>query len=236
MNYMPTAEIGHNSGSLAEQARLELAELISPRITRIDQLCDAAGRAAAVDQDSAGKCADLVRMIRKEAEHVDGLRTQVKGPYLAATRSIDGEAKQHTDRLAAAKTAVERKLDTYNREERAKAEAERRRQEELRRIAEEEARAAAASGEEAPVFAETEPAPVPAPAAPTRIEGDLGAKVIGKTVWRHEITDWAQAFAAVSENVKVREAIEKAIAARVKAGERSIAGVRIYEDIKTEVR
>lgn len=234
MNYMPTADIGHNSGGLAEQARLELAELLSPRITRIDQLCDAAGRAAAVDQDSAGKCADLVRMIRKEAEHVDGLRAQVKGPYLAATRSIDGEAKQHTDRLAAAKSAVERKLDQFNREERAKAEAERRRQEELRRIAEEEARAAA--GSEEPALAAIEPAPAPAPATPPRIEGDLGAKVIGKTVWKHEITDWAQAFAAVSENAKVREAIEKAIAARVKAGERAIPGVRIYEDIKTEVR
>lgn len=234
MNFMHTADIGHNSGSLAEQARLELAEMISPRITRIDQLCDAAGRAAAVDQDSAGKCADLVRMIRKEAEHVDGLRTQVKGPYLAATRAIDGEAKQHTDRLATAKVTVERKLDQFNREERARAEAERRRQEELRRIAEEEARAAA--GSEEPAFAEVEPAPAPAQVAPPRIEGDLGAKVIGKTVWKHEITDWTQAFAAVAENVKVREAIEKAIAARVKAGERSIPGVRIFEDIKTEVR
>lgn len=236
MNYMPPADIGHNSGSLAEQARLELAELIAPRVSRIEQLCDAAGRAAAVDQDSAGKCADLVRMIRKEAEHVDSFRAQVKGPYLAATRAIDGEAKQHTDRLAAAKATVERKLDTFNREERAKAEAERRRQEELRRIAEEEARAAAAANEEDPIFAEVEPAPAPTPVAPPRIEGDLGAKVIGKTVWKHEITDWTQAFAAVSENAKVREAIEKAIAARVKAGERSIPGVRIFEDIKTEVR
>lgn len=227
MNYMPTAEIGHNSGSLAEQARLELAELISPRITRIDQLCNAAGRAAAVDQESAGKCADLVRMIRKEAEHIDTMRTQVKAPYLAATRAIDGEAKQHADRLAAAKVAVERKIDQFNREERARIEAERRRQEELRRIAEEEARAAGV----APV----EEAIAPVAEAP-RIEGDLGAKVIGKTVWKHEILDWAQAFAAVSENAKVREAIEKAIAARVKAGERSIPGVRIYEDIKTEVR
>lgn len=227
-----TASIGHNSGSIADMAVEELSALIEPRLERIDKLTISASRAFAADADSAGKCADMIKIIRAEENEIDKHREQVKRPYLDATRAIDGEAKKTMDRLSRARAEVSQKLDSYNREERMKAEAERRRQEELRRAAEQAAREAQLSEDAAPVVLDI-PA---APPAPTRIEGDLGAKVISKTVYRHEIISVRELPDDILNNSKVLEAIDKVIAARIKAGDRKIAGVNIIEDIKTEVR
>lgn len=229
--------IGHNSGTPAEMAVAELRDSIDERRARVDLLLQSAGKSYAADATSAGKCADLVRMLREEASHIDSIRERVKRPYLEAGRAIDAEAKSVLDPLAQAKRAVEGKIDQYNREERARAEAERRRLAEIELIERERLEAERAISDEsgAPIEATAPLHRIDYPTAP-HIEGDLGAKVIGKTVWRHEITDWSAAFGAVSANDKVRDAINKAISAMVKAGQREIAGVRIFEDIKTEVR
>lgn len=234
---------GHNSGTrdLAAEAAADLNDALSQREgfdARCVSLIAASDRAVAVDADTAGKCADLIKMIKTATAVIDGARVGVKAPYLAATRSIDDAARQLTTPLEEAERKVRSKVDVFAREERARHEAERRRQEEAARAAEAERRereaASAAAGEPAPA---PEPIAAPAPSPePANIRGDYGAQVSAKTVWKHEVTDWTAAFAAVADNAKVREAIDKVIAAQVKAGTRSIPGVRIFDDVAVAIR
>jgi len=140
---------------------------------------------------------------------------------------------------------VEAKQTQFLREQEQIRQAELRRQreaEEARRRAEWEAeqdrlRAAAPLDEPAPVMQAAPPPPPPA-AEPERtmIRGDYGAAVSGQKVWFHQIEDFEVAFMAVSNNEKVREAIDKAIANMVRGGVREIAGVRIWSDIKASNR
>lgn len=68
------------------------------------------------------------------------------------------------------------------------------------------------------------------------IRSDAGATVSGRKVWQSQVLDYEIAFIHVSDNPKVREAVEKAIAGLVKAGKRSIEGVRIWEAISAVSR
>lgn len=67
--------------------------------------------------------------------------------------------------------------------------------------------------------------------APTKAEpvrSDAGSSVSGRTVWNSEVEDYAKAFKNVKGDAKVREAIDAAILRRVKAGDRELAGCRIW--------
>lgn len=68
------------------------------------------------------------------------------------------------------------------------------------------------------------------------VRSDAGAAVSGRKVWQFQIVDVEVAFMAVSDDEKVREAIEKAIGRRVKAGTRKIEGVKIWETIQAIAR
>lgn len=79
-----------------------------------------------------------------------------------------------------------------------------------------------------------------APAAPVGraepVRSDAGATISGRTVWNSEVEDYSKAFRAVKGDAKVREAIDAAIARRVKAGDREIAGTRIWSTIQAVAR
>jgi hypothetical protein len=78
-----------------------------------------------------------------------------------------------------------------------------------------------------------------APAAPVKAEpvrSDAGSTVSGRTVWNSAVEDYAKAFRAVKTDPKVKEAIDAAIARRVKAGEREIPGVRIWSTMQAVAR
>ena len=55
-------------------------------------------------------------------------------------------------------------------------------------------------------------------------------------MWKGEVQDWDKAYKAVRDNDNVKEAIQTAINRRIKAGDRKIVGVRIYEDVGLRVR
>lgn len=229
------APIGHNKPDPSADAVKDFDDALDQRDgfrDRIEQLKAAAERAVCIDQDTAGRCADLGKQIAAAAKVIEDARKTVKEPYLEAGRAVDNAARVIAAPLTDAGNKVKAKVETYVREERAKAEAERRRQEEARRaeearLAEERAKAEA-EGKPAP---EPEPLPEVAPAVETApIRGDYGSLASARTVWKHEITDLAAAFKAVSNNEKVREAIDKAIGALVRSGVREIEGVRIFED------
>lgn len=78
-----------------------------------------------------------------------------------------------------------------------------------------------------------------APAAPARAEpirSDEGAVISGKQEWKSEVTDYTVAFMHVEDHPRVREAIDKAVAQLVKAGKRSLDGVRIWPVAKANFR
>lgn len=204
-------------------------------LERVDQLVGAAERAVAVDQDTAGRCADLGRQIAAAVKVVEGERETIKRPYLEAGRAVDAAAKMHTAKLLAAKQRVAGKVDTFVREERARVEAERRRADEARRAEEarlaEERAAAEAAGRKVPEEAAAEAVEfVPTVQEVPPIRGDYGGLAAARTVWKAEVQDYTLAFMAVENNEKVREAIDKAVGALVRSGVRKIDGVRIFED------
>lgn len=235
------AHIGHNRPDPSQDAVRDFDEAIDQRDgfrARVDQLIAASDRAVCVDQDTAGRCADLIKQIAAASKVVEDARKTVKEPYLEAGRAVDNAAKSIGVPLQNAGTKVRSKVETFAREERARAEAERRREEERRRaeeerLAEERAKAEA-TGRPAP---EPEPYIEPAHVAePAPIRGDYGSLAATRTVWKSEVTDYTVAFIAVENNEKVREAIDKAIAALVRSGIRKIDGVKIYEDVGVTVR
>lgn len=265
------APIGHNKPPLEELIPEEFrAALLRERPEFMDRLiayCDAADRAEAYDDETLGKCGDLVDAYRKLQTHINETHKAVKQPYLDGGRLVDAEKNALTARVSDAKTKVEAignafvaKRDAELKAERervaaeqraaaeraAAAERERERAEreaeqaalaastEAERIAaSERAAAAAAAAEQAMAEAALAPA---AQAAPEPVRSDAGAVVSSKQEWKSEVTDYTVAFMAVEDNDKVREAIDKAVAQLVRAGKRSIEGVRIWPVAKANFR
>jgi len=261
----------HNKPPLEEVIPIEFKEeLLRERpdfLIVMERYLGAADRAEAVDDETLGKCGDLVKGYRACLSHITETHKLVKEPYLKGGRLVDAEKNALTERLDAAKrrvegignsfvakreaeqraereriaaeqrAAAERAAQAERERERAEAEARRAQQEaandEERRAAEERAAQAADEAERAMSDAALAPS---TQAAPEPVRSDAGATVSGKYEWQSEVTDYTVAFVAVEDDPKVREAIDKAIARLVKAGKRSIEGVRIWPVAKANFR
>ncbi len=253
----------HNRPPLEEVIPIEFKEeLLREKpdfLVVMERYLDAANRAEATDEETLGKCGDLVKGYRACLSHINETHKIVKEPYLKGGRLVDAQKNELADRIEAAKRKVEgignafvakreaeqraereriaaeqraaaEKAAAAERErERAEAEARRAQQEaaneEERIAAEKRAAEAAAAAEEAMSVAALAPV---AETKPEPVRSDAGATVSGKQAWQSEVTDYTVAFCAVEDDPKVREAIDKAVARLVKAGKRSIEGVRIW--------
>jgi len=246
----PRAVIGDNRPPIEDQGVGDFNDAIDGikgLRQRVTDLLGSASRAVATDEDSAGRCAELIRQIGAVEKVVDEERTRVKAPYLNAGRRIDDAAKTLVADLSAAKLKVRGTAETYMREKLAREAAERREQE-ARERKEREAAEAAAAQEAADAEAEgREPdaaimeAPITAPVrqsapAPTQVRSDLGAVASARKVKVAVITDWPKAFKAVKSMPAVQDAIQKAVNALVRAGQTNISGVEIKDDIGLSVR
>lgn len=138
----------------------------------------------------------------------------------AAARAAAEEARRAEEEARQAEEAAQRALNEAT-------------DEDERRAAEERAAEAQRQAQERLEQAQLAAAPT-AKSEPVR--SDAGATVSGRKVWVHEVVDYELAFMAVSGNEKVREAIDKAIAQRVKNGDRKIDGVRIWDTISAVAR
>lgn len=255
----PRVAIGNNRPPIDIEAKAAFDEALDEKEgfrARVESLLGAADRATATDEESAGRCGELVKQIRAASSYVDKTHETTKAPYLLAGRVIDAAKNELVGPLKVAKDKVEAKQTQFVREENARRDAEARRAreaEEARRREEWErqqaeaaaARAAAiaeAKANAAPEPVEVEPAPPPpAPVImpePERqiIRGDYGAAVSAKKEWYSTVEDYEVAFMAVSNNDKVREAIDRAVANMVRGGVHEIAGVRIWSDVKVSNR
>lgn len=265
------AAAGHNRPPIEEvipqEFREELLRDKPDFLQRFDDLIGAAERAVATDEDSLGRCGNLVNAYRSCINHIDATHKAVKQPYLDGGRLVDAEKNALRLRVDDAKRRVEAisnafvaKRDAEQKAERerllaeqrkaaeAAAAAEREREEAERKAAEaiamadseaerEEARraadAAAARAEEAMSAAAL------APAMPDRLDpvrSDEGAVVSSKQEWCSEVEDYTKAIKHCRSDPKVREAIDASIKRLVKAGQRELAGVRIWPVAKASFR
>lgn len=267
------ASMGHNLPPLEEQVKADfLEELLRDYpefMTTYGALIEAAERAEANDDETLGRCGDLVSAYRDLITHITKTHKLVKQPYLDGGRVVDAEKNALLGAVEAAKRKVEgigdafvAKRDAEQQAERdriaaeqrkaaeAAAAAEREREraeqaaieaqrstanEEERQAAIEAAKAAEAAADEAMANAALAPA---APAAPEPVRSDAGATVSGKKEWKSEVTDYQVAFIAadLANDENVRDAIDKAIARRVRAGTREIEGCRIWPVAKANFR
>lgn len=263
--------MGHNKPPLEEiipeEFRAELLREKPDFLNRMNDLVTAADRAHAEDDDSLGRCGDLVNAYRSAIKHIDVTHKAVKQPHLDAGRLVDAEKNALVDRVNDAKRKVETignafiaKREAAQRAEReriateqraaaeraAQAEASRVRAEreaaeaqraatteDERKAAAERAAQAARDAEEAMAAAALAPA---ADNKPDPVRSDAGSTVSGKQEWQAEIEDYAKAFKAVKTDPKVKEAMDAAIKRLVRAGQREIAGVRIWPVAKASFR
>ena len=235
------AEIGHNRPPLDAEAAAAFDEKLAETagfLSKLEQLIEAADRAAVTDDVTLGHAGDLVASYRKADRYVSETHKAVKEPYLAAGRAVDAKKNEITARIQVARRKVDAVANRFLNERAARERAERERiAAEQRRQAEEAASAQALRDEAAatndaeamehvPVIAA--PAAMPARAEPVR--SDAGTTVSGRTITKAEVTDYTAAFAAVQSNPKVREAIDKAVQALARAGQRDIPGARVWEE------
>lgn len=214
----------HNEPPVEERIQMEFRDqLLSDRpdfMQVYDALIAAADRAKAEDDETLGKCGDLVKRYRAAANHIDECHKGVKAPYLEAGRACDAEKNRLRGPIDEAARKVNALMNAYVAKREAEVRAER------DRIAAEE-RAAADAAREA---GEGEVAAL-APAAPKKVEpvrSDGGATVSTREVWNSRVDDYAKAMKAVKSDPKVKEAIDAAVARLVRAGQREIAGVTIW--------
>lgn len=256
-----SASIGHNSGDTALVGDALLQKLGFDNIDlekRFEELTKAAKRCPEPkDDETAKKVTDFIKIIAAFVKVADGKRETAKAPYLDAGRLVDGYFRGMIDPMEAAKRKANALLTTYLREveaeNRRKAEeaARRQREEEARLRAEAEAQAAKVQTEDQLAAAiETERAADVAsadraqaerlaeakPAEFSRTRGEYGAVSSLRTQWTFDSLDrGALDLEALRPYLPV-DGIEKAVRAFIKAGGRSLKGVRIYEGTAATVR
>lgn len=243
------AGLGHNEPPLEDRLALDFAE----HVAAIEDVASKATEAfRAIPGGKLRDDADLetVAALVKAASDLrranDSHRTKEKAPFLEGGRKVDGYFKFHDVRLERVMTTLNKSCTVFLRE---KADKERRDREETARL-EREAREAAMREAErldadnrrdeadraieeaqqsdiAARVAEREAAARPAELARTHHAAGMTTL---RTVWKGEIDNFAQLSPAEIWSYLPRADIEKAIAAAVRNGVRTMSGVRIFED------
>jgi len=220
-----------------------------------------------VDSDqSYADAQEMLGTAKKLASAIDKKRKELKEPYLAFTRVLDGEANGLSSRLNQIASGIEtKKLLPYARmkeaqrreaEQKARQEAAARQAEldrlaraeserlaaEARAKAEEDGKSAAqteAAAQQAAAMAE--PAPVVVPDIPkeTKVTTDSATSKI-EYDWDWSLLNFRDLPDDILEDRKeqIIAAIKPAITARIKAGIRNLSGINIYrvERLKTRTR
>jgi len=176
-------------------------------------------------QDAEAKA--FLAQLHTASKRWEELRHWFVDPLNRQVKEINARFKAAAEPVGEAEGLVKSKVAVYFR---ARQEAARKEQERLRRAAEakaaRQAARAKARGEEPPPPI----IPLPSVAAPEKTTRTEAGSVTVRKVWRFEITDEA---AVPREWLMVNE---KAIGAAVKAGIRSIPGVRVYQAEEVAVR
>jgi hypothetical protein len=175
-----------------------------------------------VTEDEAKKASTFLAGVKTRLNRIEEVRVFYTKPLVEQQRNLNALFKQQSDPLTAVFNLVNGAVKDYLREQERIARA----QEEKLRIEQEKKNAKLEAKGKTPDFT---PAPT-VERAPTGFSSGMGGGVSAQKVWTHKIIDEAlvpRQYLIVNE---------QAIKDAVKSGTRSIAGVDIYEDFKTQVR
>lgn len=196
------------------------------------QLVEQCERAVIDGDESAEKMTDLLGIIKARKDRAEDARKALVKPLNDHVKFINAQFKESSASLVHADQIGRQKLGAYLTEKRA---AERAEQERQRREAEdraiEEASKLEAEGrndEAARVVETASSIPQGKSSGPTR--GMMGAKASTVTRWTFEIEDSSM----IPKDFMMPN--ERAIAQAVKDGNRSIPGVRIFEQSSVAIR
>jgi septum formation inhibitor MinC len=188
----------------------------------------AANKLVIQNKPQADEAATLLREIKKTSNNLEAKRKEYTAPLVEAKRRIDNDFKQLKEPFDNAEIVIKAKISVYAQEQERKAEEERKKAEEAaRKQAEKEAKENNATDEEAEAAANTA-ALMAAEAAETKREKISGAST--SKVWTFRITDANKVprHLCVPDTVAIRNA--------VRAGERKIEGVEIYQETRVAAR
>lgn len=220
-------------------------EAVSRAVVTDDETLGKAGDLAKILRACEAYVTDVHKSVKEphlaRGRACDAEKNALTSKITAARASLSDVMNSYMAKVEAERRAEEQRKAAIARaaaEEAARAEREAREAEEAaqRAIAEannaEEREAAARQAEQARNAA-AETAKNAALAAHTQkkaepVRSDVGSSVSGRTVWNSAVDDYAKAFKAVKGDAKVREAIDAAIKRRVTAGDREIAGCRVW--------
>ena len=218
---------------------------------RTDELVATANRWIAerpeiTDADTAEKCQTFLEQLRAEFKAVEEQRKAEKQPHMDAAAAVDGRYNPLKALLETAagflkpkREAYLRKVEDAQREAARKAAAEAAR---IQREAEEAARKAqAGTGAVVGATVEAEQKRREAEEATARAEAAAAAKPTLKGVhggraatlrsrWLGRITDQGKVYRRYKARAEVVELLQKLVNADVRAGEREIPGVEVYEE------
>lgn len=181
---------------------------------------------AELKDDVAGdKAANMRKKLIDLRKRADGLHEAEKAPHLAKCREVDGKYSEIRERIAGMAERLRAVVTAYlNRKQREADEASRK---EAARIAAE----VAARQREATNDADPSPPPeVFVPAQRVKAGGAFGSRTGLRKTKKLVIDDYEQVLNATRDHPLVKDAVEKAANAMVKAG-LSVPGVSIHEQL-----
>jgi len=234
----PRARIGGNvPPSIKEQALLDGAEALKPLLDRAEELLASAEKAKADDADSAGKCSDLVRMIRACDKALDDKRKEVEKPYAEAAKVFIEIPRAAKFKLSGAKTKLTDMVAEFDRKERQrlKEEAEEKAEQEAANAAQLQQRAAA-MGIDLP--AEEPQQEQPRSTKPVRsFQSDMGSSAYTRKVEVFTVSDPYALPLDILNHPKVNEAIISAARELRRSNpEQKIKGIIVSEEEATVIR
>lgn len=224
-------------------------------IRRCDELVAAAERAPKEcnDDQTSSKLSDFIKQIDACAKMAERRRVDTKEPALAATRAIDGYFKPISEKLVKLRAGVLRPLEAYL--QRKAAEEQRRRNEEAARSVAEAKKAEQvavqsigtapratvdtnfdAAAQATQVAEDAAAAAAAKPADMGRTRGDYGSVATLRQSWDFEVSNYDVVPLEVLRPFLGQDAIDKAIRAFIRAGNRELAGVKIFQRTDATIR
>jgi hypothetical protein len=192
---------------------------------QIDAMVQQATALEVGDDPAQVMAVEMAGQSKRLCNAIEKIRKDYVEPHNAFVKSVNGLAKSFQCKLTEIESGLKRKISVYQQ----RLELERRKQEEAaRRAAAEAQRKMDAEAKAAGVETVTIDAPVIPPADP--VIRTAAGSAYQERFWSFEVQDEAQIpreYLMVDER-KLRDA--------VKAGVRTIPGVRIWEDSRTKIR
>lgn len=248
MNALPERfGIGGNNPPITELLTAEYKALSE----RVGAVIESAGRAPEVieDDEVAGRFGDLIKILTKVGNDAEAARKTEKQPYLDAGRDVDGFFTGMTSKIEAWKKTLLARSTTYLHKKEVQ---ERAALEAAAKKAADESAAAMAEAERAQDSGDTDTAlellaeasaaetaaavaAVEAKAKPAdlvRTHGAGGSVLTLKKEWTFSVEDRALIPLEKLRPYLAAAAVDKAIKDFIKAGNRELAGVRIFEQPK----